>query len=99
MSPPPNNTTSSRRLRSTARTVSLMAFALVSLLGCADTHWERTFYQGAAYSNEQCQLKHRPTDAPFAELLDYESYERQRARAKNESPPSSRVNPIEEQQQ
>lgn len=99
MYPRPSAPTSSRRLRRTARTASLMAGALVSLLGCADTHWERAFYQGAAYGNEQCKLKRRPTDAPCTEFLNHESYERERARARNESPRSSRVNPIEEQQQ
>ena len=71
---------------------------LLGLVGCADTHWERAVYQGAAYSNEQCLLKRRPTDAPCSEVLNYESYERERTRARNESPPSVRVHPIEEQQ-
>lgn len=96
---PPNDSAASRRSRRTACTVGLMASALVSLLGCADTHWERAFYQGATYSNEQCQLKRKPTDAPCAELLDYARYERERARAKNAPPPSSRVDPIQEQPQ
>ncbi len=76
-----------------------LGLMLLGLVGCADTHWERALYQGAAYSNEQCHLNRSPADAPCAELPDYESYERERKRAKNESPPSSRVNPIEEQQQ
>ncbi len=83
------------RIRAMACAVCLVNMALV---GCADTHWERAFYQGAVYSNEQCQLKRKPADAPCTELLDYKSYERERTRAKNETPPSSRANPIEEQQ-
>lgn len=83
------------RIRAVACTVGLVG---ITLAGCADTHWERAFYQGAVYGNTQCQLKRKPTDAPCAELLDYNSYERERTRAKNETPPSSRVNPIEEQQ-
>ncbi len=77
----------------------LAALVWVGLAGCADTHWERAFYQGAAYSNEQCQLKRKPSDAPCTALPDYSTYERERTRAKNEPPPSSRVNRIEEVQQ
>lgn len=77
----------------------LAALAWVCLAGCADTHWERAFYQGAAYSTEQCQLKRKPSDGPCTTLPDYSSYERERTRAKNESPLSSQVNPIEDVQQ
>lgn len=87
-----------RLLRATALGGAIST-TLLGLVGCADTHWERAFYQGAAYGNEQCQLKRRPADAPCTELPNYESFERERARAKNASPPSSRVNPIEERQQ
>ena len=72
---------------------------LLGLVGCADTSWERAVYQSVTSSNEQCRLKRRPADAPCAELLDYESYERERARARNQASPSSRVNPIEEERQ
>ncbi len=94
----PGDSPSTRSLCRSIHTAALMASTLASLMGCADTHWERAFYQGAVYGNEQCQLKRKPTDAPCAELPDYSSYERERARAKNASPPSARVNPIEEQQ-
>lgn len=87
------------RLHRPAILCCAIGITLVGLAGCADTHWERAFYQSVTSSNEQCRLKRRPADAPCAELLDYESYERERARARNESPPSSRVNPVEEQQQ
>ncbi|MES2947728.1 MAG: hypothetical protein V4858_04220 [Pseudomonadota bacterium] len=95
----PDDSSSRHNARHSICTVVLTACALFSLLGCADTHWERAFYQGATARNEKCLLQRKTTEAPCAEWLDYESYERERARAKNESPPSSRVNPIEEQQQ
>lgn len=88
-----------RRLLRAAALGGAISATLLGLVGCADTHWERAFYQGAVYGNEQCLLKRRPTDAPCTELPNYESFERERARAKNASPASSRVNPIEEQQQ
>ena len=86
------------RLRRTAALGRAIGAMLLGLVGCADTHWERAVYQGAAYSNEQCLLKSRPTDAPCTEVLNYESYERERTRARNESAPSVRAYPIEEQQ-
>ncbi len=86
------------RLRQTAALCGAISATLMGLVGCADTHWERAFYQGTVYSNDQCHLKRRPTDAPCTEVLDFESYERERARAKNEYPPSARTYPIEEQQ-
>lgn len=61
----------------------LVAFAVVSVAGCADTHWERALYQGARYGSEQCQIKRNPADAPCAELPDYRSYERERAKARS----------------
>jgi hypothetical protein len=71
---------------------------VVCLAGCADTHWERAFYQGARYGSEQCQIKRRPTEAPCAELIDYDRYEQERTRARNESPPSHESHAIEETQ-
>lgn len=94
-----SNSKPSRRTPRLVHTAVLMASALVSLWGCADTHWERAFYQGAVEGNAQCQLKRRPTDAPCNAPQGYDSFERERLRAKNESPPSSRAYPIQEQQQ
>ena len=61
----------------------LAALAGVGLAGCADTHWERAFYQGARYGSEQCQIKRNPGDAPCTELMNYRSYERERAKARS----------------
>jgi hypothetical protein len=55
---------------------------LVGLAGCADTHWERAFYQGASHASAQCQIRRNPMDAPCPALTDYSSYERERAKAK-----------------
>ena len=54
--------------------------AWVGLAGCADTHWERAFYQGARQSSAQCQAQRRPIDPPCAALLDYDRYTRERAK-------------------
>jgi hypothetical protein len=67
------------------RTVRLACLSLVAWFGlaaCADTHWERAFYQGARQGSTQCQLQRKPTDPPCAELLDYDRYTRERAKAR-----------------
>ena len=61
----------------------LAALAWVALAGCADTHWQRAFYQGARHGGEQCQIKRNPADAPCTELMDYRSYERERSKAQS----------------
>ena len=71
-------------MRAVACAVSLLG---VCIAGCADTHWERAFYQGARYGNEQCELKQKPTAPPCTNLPDYDRYERERAKAKNEEKP------------
>lgn len=57
--------------------------ALATLVGCADTQWERAVYQGARYGSVQCQVKRNPADAPCAELLEYRRYERERNQVKS----------------
>ncbi len=70
-----------------ARGVGGMAvFTLVGLVACADTHWERTFYQGARQGSAQCQLRRKPADPPCAELLDYDHYARERTKARGAAP-------------
>lgn len=56
--------------------------AWVGLAGCADTHWERAFYQGARQGSAQCQAQRRPMDPPCAALLDYDRYTQERAKAR-----------------
>ncbi|MES2582441.1 MAG: hypothetical protein V4627_06960 [Pseudomonadota bacterium] len=72
--------------------------ALFCLAGCADTHWERAFYQGARQGSAQCQLARKPTDPPCAELLGYDHYERERAKARNGPVPSTLQEAAKEQQ-
>lgn len=80
--------------------VGLGTLPLLGLASCADTHWERSFYQGARHGNAQCELRRRPTDAPCAELLDYDRYQQERTKAMHASPPSTQESsPIQETQQ
>lgn len=86
------------RIWAIAPTVGMVGVALWGLAGCADTHWERAVYQGARYGSDQCQLKRKPTDAPCADLVDYDHYQQERAKAKNGSAPSTLPQVIEEKQ-
>nr|WP_295786566.1 hypothetical protein [Rhodoferax sp.] len=81
-----------------SRAFCLLSVAWAGLSGCADTHWERAVYQGARYGSEQCQVKRSPTDAPCAELGDYDRYAQERNRARNATPPTTQAHAIEEKQ-
>lgn len=63
----------------------LVAATVLGLAGCADTHWERAFYDGARNGSSQCQLKRNPTEMPCAELVNYDRYAQERAKAKSAS--------------
>lgn len=80
---------------------AVMGLIVLVPAGCADTYWERALYQGAAYGTQQCQLQRNAAKAPCTTMPDFETYERDRERARslNASPPDARVFPIEEQQQ
>ncbi len=86
------------QIRAVAGVATLVGVTLSGLVGCADTHWERAAYQGARYGNDQCQLRRRPTDAPCAELVEYDRYQQERAKARNASGPSTASPAIEEKQ-
>jgi hypothetical protein len=79
------------------RALSLVGIT-VGLVGCADTYWERAVYQGARYGGEQCQLKRSPSDAPCAQLGDYERYTEERNTARSASPSPIQVHAVEETQ-
>ena len=87
-----------RRLWAVVRAVGLVGAALSGLVGCADTHWALAVYQGARYGNDQCQLRRSPSDAPCAELVDYDHYTQERAKARNAPALSNSAPAIEEQQ-
>jgi hypothetical protein len=53
--------------------------ALLCLSGCADTHWERAFYEGQRKSVEQCRLAQAVPDPACPKLPAYEQYEKERA--------------------
>ena len=73
----------------------LMGLPLFSLLGCADPHWSRMFYEGARYGAEQCPFTRKPADAPCSNLPAYDRYEQDRARVKNEARPTP-IMPVKE---
>jgi hypothetical protein len=51
---------------------------LLALTACADTNWERAFYQSRPENQRYCALHSRPTDPPCVDLPTYEAYEKQR---------------------
>lgn len=56
---------------------------VAGLAGCADVHWERTFYDGFRFTAEQCPLTRKPGDAPCAKVPAYDQYEKERIRAQS----------------
>ena len=66
--------------------VPLLAALLgCALTGCADTHWERAFYEGMRQGERPCQRStadHRPACEP---LPAYDTYEAERRKAQGGS--------------
>ncbi len=67
-------------------TLALLAAPLLALSGCADTHWERAFYDGMRASPQPCArdtADHRTACPP---LPPYDDYERARDKARGATP-------------
>ena len=65
--------------------------APLCLSGCADLNWERALYEGQRSAAEQCRRARRAADAPCPVLPPYEHYEKDRAAARNATPPAEAV--------
>jgi hypothetical protein len=63
---------------------SLLAGA--SAAGCANTHWERAWYQSSPENSPSCAIRARPTDPPCVRLPDYDTYERERETTRSTLP-------------
>lgn len=75
----------------------LCASTLALLAGCADTNWERAFYDGF----HRCQTNLTADHVPCPPTKSYEQYERERNQTQERTAPAATPavnNPIEEKQ-
>lgn len=72
--------------RTSTRASTVLASTLL-LAACADTHWERAFYEGARAHSQQAAQRPQSAAVPQkTELPSYDEYERERQRLRPPAP-------------